>query len=310
MRGMRIAIVGSGGVGGYFGGRLAAAGSDVSFLARGSHLEALQTNGLRIESPLGNVHVPTVKATADPHEIGPVDVVLFTVKLYDTEPALAMLPHLLGPDTIVIPFQNGVDSVERLTRAIGKSRVAGGVAYVSAVVTEPGVIRHTAMDRLVFGPMPGAPLPALDALRDAGRQAGFNAVLSDKIVVDIWAKFARLTVFSGMTCICRAPIGPIRADPDLKEMMETAWHESILVARGKQIPLPSTTFADMQAAAAALPANARSSMLEDLERGRRLELPWLSGAVVRIAEEVGVEVPTHRLFVNLLGLHAGGRLAD
>jgi 2-dehydropantoate 2-reductase len=309
MRGMRIAIVGSGGVGGYFGGRLAAAGVDVSFLARGPHLQALQSHGLRIESPLGNIHVPEIKATVDPVEIGPVDIVFFTVKLYDTEPALAMLPPLMGPGTIVVPFQNGVDSVERLTRAVGRTHVAGGVAYVTAVVAEPGLIRHTAMDRLVFGPLAGGTAPALEALRDAGQRAGFDAVLSDRILVDIWAKFARLTVFSSMTCIARAPIGPIRADPNLKELMETAWHESILVARARQIPLPSTTFADMQAATAALPAQARSSMLEDLERGRRLELPWLSGAIVRIAGEVGVDVPTHRLFVSLLRLHVAGKPA-
>ncbi len=167
--------------------------------------------------------------------------------------------------------------------------------------------RHTALDRLIFGPLSGAPARILETLRDAGRDAGLDAVLSDKILVDIWAKFIRLSVFSGMTCIARAPIGPILADPELKVLMESAWRESILVARAKQIPLPSTAFADVQAGTAALPPNARSSMLEDLERGRRLELPWLSGAVVRLADEVGVEVPTHRLIVALLRLHVAGR---
>src|SRR5450759_1638750 len=143
---MRIAIVGSGGVGGYFGGRLAAAGTDVTFLARGAHLEALRTRGLRILSPNGDVHLPQVRATDDPSAIGTVDVVFFTVKLYDTESALAALPPLIGPDTVVLPFQNGVDSIDTLVGAVGRAHAGGGVALVSAVIAEPGVIRHTAFD--------------------------------------------------------------------------------------------------------------------------------------------------------------------
>jgi 2-dehydropantoate 2-reductase len=307
MRAMRIAIVGSGGVGGYFGGRLAAAGADVTFVARGAHLAAMREHGLRIESPSGDVHIPRVFATDDPAEVGPVDLVLFAVKLYDTESALAMLPPLLGPETIVIPFQNGVDSVEILTRKLGRGHVAGGTAYVTAVIAEPGLIRHTAMERLIFGPIAGPPPAVLEELRDAGRHAGFDATLSDRILVDIWTKFARLSVFSGMTAVTRSPIGVIRADPDLRALMETALHESIAVARGKQVPLLASTFTDAMAGMTGLPPQARSSMLEDLERGRRLELPWLSGAVVRIGDEVGVDTPTHRLIVSLLKPHVHGK---
>lgn len=304
---MRIAVLGSGGVGGYFGGRLAAAGGDVSFIARGEHLAALQKQGLRIESPLGNIHIPHVTATDDPSTIGPVDIVFFTVKLYDTEAALRLLPPLLGLNTLVIPFQNGIDSVDTLSHAVGRSHVAGGTAYVAAVVAEAGLIRHTTMDRLIFGPLSGSPPPVLEELRELGHRAKFDTTLSDRITVEIWTKFVRLTVFSGITSVARCPIGPIRDSPALRELMETAWHESILVARAKQIPVAATIFTDMQAATAALPANAKSSMLEDLERGRRLELPWLSGAVVRVGQEVGVETPTHRLFVALLGPHVNGR---
>ena len=304
---MRIAIVGSGGVGGYFGGRLAATGVDVTFLARGAHLAAMRERGLRIESPTGNLHLPRVSATDDPASVGPVDIVFFTVKLYDTESALAMLPPLVGPDTVVIPFQNGVDSVELLTKTLGKAHVAGGTTYVTAVIAEPGVIRHTAMERLLFGPVAGPAPRVLEALRDAGRHAGFDAVLSDRILVDIWTKFARLSVFSGITAVTRSPIGVVRADPELRALMETALHESIAVARGKQIPLMASTFADAMAGFTGLPPHARSSMLEDLERGRRLELPWLSGAVVRIADEVGVDAPTHRLIVSLLKPHVHGK---
>jgi 2-dehydropantoate 2-reductase len=307
MRAMRIAILGSGGVGGYFGGRLAAAGSDVTFIARGAHLAAMREHGLRIESPSGNVHVRHVSATDDTASVGPVDIVFFTVKLYDTEGALASLPPLVGPHTIVVPFQNGVDSVDVLTGRLGKHHVVGGTTYLTAVVAEPGLIRHTAMERLIFGPIAGPTPPVLEQLRDAGRHAGFDAILSNHILVDIWTKFARLSVFSAMTAITRSPIGIVRADPELRALMETALHESIAVARGKQVPLLQSTFTDAMASFSGLPHEARSSMLEDLERGRRLELPWLSGAVVRIGEEVGVDAPTHRLIVSLLRPHIHGR---
>jgi 2-dehydropantoate 2-reductase len=303
---MRIAILGSGGVGGYFGGRLAAAGADVTFIARGAHLAALRERGLRIESPLGDLHLPRVSATDDPAAAGAVDIVFFTVKLYDTESAIRLLPPLVGPDTIVLPFQNGVDSVSVLTRALGQAQVAGGTTYVSAVIAEPGVIRHTAMNRLVFGALEPAQRPVLDRLYEAARAAGIDAALSDRVMVEIWAKFARLSVFSGMTAVTRCPLGPVVADPDLFAMLQAGLRESIAVARGRQIPLTATVFDEIIAAMGDMPPGTKSSMLEDLERGRRLELPWLSGAVVRIGEEVGVDTPTHRLIVTLLKPHVNG----
>jgi 2-dehydropantoate 2-reductase len=166
------------------------------------------------------------------------------------------------------------------------------------------------MNRLIFGPLSGAPPAALQQLLAACQRAGIDAALSERILVDIWAKFVRLSVFSGMTAVTRCPIGPIREDPELRAMTDDALHESIAVARAKQIPLPASTFSEIVAASDALPANARSSMLEDLERGRRLELPWLSGAVVRIGEEVGVDAPTHRLMVSLLRPHVNGKHQD
>jgi 2-dehydropantoate 2-reductase len=303
---MRIAIVGSGGVGGYYGARLAQAGAEVHFLARGPHLEAMRARGITINSPEGDVHVPKVDATDDPAHIGPVDLVFFTVKLYDTDAALKLLPPLLGPDTLVVPFQNGVDAIDRLIPAVGRRHVAGGTTYITAVVSEPGVIQHTALNRLLFGPLNGEVPESLKELEALCRTAGFEGVLKEKILVEIWAKFARLSVFSGMTALARSPIGVVRSDPDLRHMMETALHESISVARSKQIPLAHNTFTDVMAGYDALPAHAKSSMLEDLERGRRLELPWLSGAIVRIGQEVGLQTPTHRLIVSLLRPHMNG----
>lgn len=305
---MRIAIVGSGGVGGYFGGRLAATGADVTFLARGAHLEALRTRGLRIDSPTGNVHLPHVNASDDPAAIGRVDIVFFAVKLYDTEGALALLPPLIGRETVVIGFQNGVESLDMLSRAVGPDHAAGGVAYVSAVIAEPGVIRHTAMNRLIFGELDGSRSRRLEWLLEACRPAGFQATLSTDINVEIWTKFVRLSVLSGMTAVTRSPIGVIREDPDLFAMLKTAVQEAMTVAHAKGVAVPESTVADVAAAYNALPPQAKASMLEDLERGRRLELPWLSGAVVRIGREVGVDTPTHRFINAVLKPHVNGSL--
>ena len=303
---MRIAVVGAGGVGGYFGGRLAEAGADVVFLARGAHLQAMRAHGLRIDSPIGNVHIPRVNATDDPSEIGPVDVVLFTVKLYDTESAARALPALVGPDTAVIPLQNGVEGVDIVTRAVGPANAAGGTVYVSAVISEPSVIRHTAMEHFIFGELDGRRSPRLERLLDGCRSAKFKSTLSDNIQVDIWTKFVRLSVFSGMTSVTRCPIGVIANDPDLMAMLKAAVREATLVAQARGVPVPDDAPDRVEKAYKVLPHGAKSSMLEDLERGRRLELPWLSGAVVRIGEEVGVPTPIHRFIATVLQPHVNG----
>ena len=304
---MRIAVVGSGGVGGYFGGRLAAAGADVVFLARGAHLDAMRASGLRITSPKGDLHLPQVNVAADTKTIGPVDIVLFAVKLYDTERALATLPPLLGPATAVIPLQNGVDSVAMVTSAVGREHAAGGTCYVSAVISEPGVIRHTAMDHLIFGELDGVRSPRLVSLQGACRPAGFQSTLSDDITLDIWTKFVRLSVFSGMTAATRSPLGVVCGDPELLAMLKEAVRETLAVAHAKGIGVPASTVEDVALAYSTLPPQTKSSMLEDLERGRRIELPWLSGAVVRIGKEVGVPTPTHQFINAVLNPHVNGR---
>jgi 2-dehydropantoate 2-reductase len=218
-----------------------------------------------------------------------------------------MLPPLLGPETLVIPLQNGVDSVDVLSKAIGRRHVAGGTCYVSALIAEPGFIRHVAMGRLVFGPVIAAQREPLERLLEVCRRAPFDTTMSDRIHVEIWAKFARLTVFSGMTSITRCPMGVLMRDPDLRALMEAGLRESIAVARARQVPLASSLFHEVMKSWDETPPQTKSSMLEDLERGRPLELPWLSGAVVRIGEEVGVHTPTHRLITTLLKPHAQGR---
>jgi len=297
---MKIAVVGAGGVGGYFGGRLAASGADVHFLARGAHLQAMRANGLRIVSPKGDVHVARINASDDPGAIGPADVVLFAVKMYDTEPAARGLSPLLGPNTIVLPFQNGVDGVDIVTRAVGRAHAGGGTCYVSAAIAEPGVIRHTAMDHLIFGELDGSRSARLEALLDACRKTNFQTTLSEHIEVDVWTKFTRLSVLSGMTAVTRSPLGVVMNDPDLRAMLLSAVAEAMAVAHAKGVPVRNDIVEDVAKAYDALPPQTKASMLVDLENGRRLELPWLSGAVVRIGKEVGVPTPIHGFIAAVL----------
>jgi 2-dehydropantoate 2-reductase len=297
---MKIAVVGAGGVGGYFGGRLAAAGADVHFLARGAHLQAMRTNGLRIVSPKGDVHVPRVNASDDPAAIGPADIVFFTVKLYDTDAATRHLPPLVGPATIVLPFQNGVDGVDIVRRAVGPAHAGGGTCYVSAAISEPGVITHTAMDHLIFGELDGSRSARLEALLEACGRTNFQATLSPNINVDIWTKFTRLSVLSGMTAVTRSPLGVIMQDPELREMLKSAVAETLAVAHAKGIPVRDDIIEDVAKAYDVLPPHTKASMLVDLENGRRLELPWLSGAVARIGKEIGVPTPIHGFIAAVL----------
>jgi 2-dehydropantoate 2-reductase len=303
---VKIAIFGSGGVGGYFGGRLAAAGEDVTFIARGAHLAALRQGGLHITSPNGDLHLPQVQATDNPADVGPVDVVLFTVKLYDVDAAAATLKPLIGPDTVVITLQNGVDAVEMVAKHVGPDHVAGGVAYIVIVIDKPGHLRHTTAQQLVFGERDGSRSARLVAFEEAGIRAGFQAKASTTVEADLWTKFVRLSTWSGMTTVTRSPMGVVRDNADLFAMMMTAIDETIAVGRARGIVFPPSLLDDTLALIRNFPASSKSSMLEDLERGRRLELPWLSGAVVRLGKEAGVPTPTHQFISTVLVPFANG----
>jgi 2-dehydropantoate 2-reductase len=305
---LRIAIIGAGGVGGYFGARLAASGADVSFVARGAHLAAMQSKGLVVESARGTLHVEKVNATDDPKTIGHVDAVLFTVKLYDTESAAALLPPLLGPKTVVITFQNGIDSVDLLTKAIGREHVAGGVAHVQAAITEPGVIRHTALALLIFGELDGSRSVRLQLFHDTCKRAGFDAKLVEDIRYELWLKFVRLTALSGMMAVTRSPLGVLRDDVDLWAMLQAAIMEAMAVAHAKGIAFPRNTMTEMLQHIGGMPSHAKSSMLEDLEHGRRLELPWLNATLAQIGDELGVPTPIHRFIATALKPFVAGRV--
>lgn len=293
-------------MGGYFGGRLAAQGVDVTFVARGAHLAAMRARGLRVESPAGDVHLPSVRVTDDPSAAGPADVVLFAVKLYDMVSALPMLAPLIGPETLVVPLQNGVEAVDAVTRTIGAAHTAGGTCYVSAYVSEPGVIRHVAMGRLIFGPLSEPAPRELQALKIACEGAGLETVLSDRIETEIWAKFVRLTAFSGVTTVTRCPIGVIAADPELRKLAAAALSESFAVANASGVPLDASVVPSIVESYTTMPFGTKSSMLDDLERGRRLELPFLSGKVAQLGQSLGVPTPIHQFITRVLGPFAHG----
>ena len=232
---MKIAVFGSGGVGGYFGGKLAASGEDVTFLARGAHLAAMQRDGLHIASPLGDVRVPNVQATDRPQAIGPVDVVLLTVKLYDVDAAAATLAPLIGSNTVVITLQNGVDAMDMVAKHVGEDHVAGGAAYIVAVIDRPGHIRHTVAQQLAFGERDGRRSDRLARFEDAGLRAGFQAKVSTDVEAELWVKFVRLASWSGMTAATRSSLGVLRDHPETFAMMVAAIEEVIAVGHAKGV---------------------------------------------------------------------------
>ena len=305
---MKIAVMGAGALGCYYGGRLLQAGRDVSFVARGAHLEALKRNGLKIESPLGDAHLPEITATSEPAEIGPVDMVFFLVKLYDTEDAAQAMSPLLGPETAVVSFQNGIDSWQRIGSLVGEDRVIGGLAVIPADIKAPGVVRHNGpFAKLVFGEFDGRTSERCQALVKALDVDGIEALLVDNIDVRIWEKLVILSALSAITTLTRLPIGAIRRDPMSVKLFESAIVETHAVGRAACPALAEDAGERALKLAMGFPDQMRASMLDDLERGKRLELDDLSGAVVRLGERHNVPTPVHRVVQQALHPYADGR---
>ena len=304
---MRIAVMGSGGVGGYFGARLATGGADVRFIARGAHLQTMRSAGLRIEGP-DPVHVARVSATDDPAEIGVVDLVMFCVKLWDTEAALQQIGPLVGPDTTIVSFQNGVLKDRSLRAAYDASQVMGGVGYVATTIDRPGVIRQTGpMQRLLFGEFDGSRSRRGLAFLEAWRAGGIDAELSDDIVREIWQKYVFLVGLSGTTTTTRMPIGPIREHPQTRAFLLDVMREVVVVGRAHGVDL-AEDYAEVRLRLADDVAyDMTSSMHHDLERGNRLEVRWLAGGVVELGKAKGVATPLNRAIADILALHAGGK---
>ena len=306
---MKIAVMGSGGVGGFYGGRLAQIGCDVSFIARGAHLAAMRERGLTIENePQGNIHLPRVSATDDPSAIGPVDLVIIAVKLWDTEVAAKAVKSLVGPATAVLSLQNGVIKDDILRREFGDAAVMGGVGYVATHISRPGVIHQTGtMQRLIFGEYDGRRSPRAEALLDALLRAGIKAELSGDIRRTLWEKYTFLVGLSGTTTTMRVPIGPIRSNPQTRAFLLDLFREVVTVGRALGVALPENYADDRLAFADSVPADMTSSMHHDLDRGNPLEVEWLSGGVVRLGAKAGVPTPVNRAVWDVLALHAAGR---
>ena len=305
---MRIAIIGAGGVGGYFGARLALAGEDVQFVARGAQLAAMRAAGLRVRRDGGDLDVHPVCATDDPAAIGPVDAVLIAVKLWDTETAAAMARALMGPHTAVVSLQNGVRKDDALREMLGAGNVMGGVCYISAYLEAPGVIRQVGtMQKIVFGEYDGRASARASALLASLQRAGIDAALSDAIARVIWEKFVFLACLAGTTSAIRLPIGAIRGNPVTRALFRDALAEVVAVARAEGVAIADAFVDDRMAFADSLPVTMTSSMHGDLEHGRRLELDWLSGDVVARGKRLGVPTPVHRALNDVLVLHAAGR---
>lgn len=298
---MRIAVVGAGGVGGGYGAALAQAGADVTFIARGAHLAAMKKDGLRIESVRGNTHLQPTQATEHPAEVGPVDYVLFCVKLWDVESAGVAIKPMVGPDTAVITLQNGVDAHERLIPILGAHAVMPGVANISATIAEPGLIRQTGtVMRMVFGEPDGSRSPRAVALAEMCKKAGIDGVLSEAILTDLWIKFVLLASNAGVMALTRLPVGKLRDDADISAMFGAAYAEVAAVGRALGVTLPADIVERTFNFNRNAPPQLMASMAVDLLRGNRIELPWLSGKVVELGKKHNVPTPTHALMYAAL----------
>ncbi len=304
---MKIAVVGAGGVGASFGAMLAEAGHEVALLARGPHLDAIQARGLTVERA-GERRTLKLAASDDAGELGIADVVLFTVKLWSTEEAGAAARPLVGPDTMVLVLQNGVDGIERLSPILGADRIVGGVAQISAVIDRPGhVVHRSPFARLIAGEPGGGASERVTGFVEASRAAGIEARASNDISLDLWTKFVFIVGLSGATALLRSPIAPILADAETKAFLTRLVEECVAVGRAEGIGFAADQADQAMAFMAGLPPTMRASMLDDLERGGRIEMPWLSGHVAALGERHGIDTPANRMVRLGLKLHVAGR---
>ena len=303
---MKIAIMGSGGIGGYFGARLVHGGADVHFVARGKHLEAMRSDGLRIEGP-DPLHVPKVTATDDPRAIGVADVVMLCVKLWDTEQAIEQIRPMVGPQTAIVSFQNGVLKDQYLRAAFDERQLLGGVGYVATTIEAPGVIRQTGpMQRMLFGEFDGSRSDRAQTLLAACLAGGIKAELSTEILSEIWQKYVFLVGLSGTTTTIRRTIGPIRSNPQTRALLLDVMREVVAVGRAHGVPLPEDYAQVRLRLADDVSPEMTSSMHHDLQRGNRLEVRWLAGGVVELGQAKGVPTPLNRAIADILTLHAEG----
>jgi 2-dehydropantoate 2-reductase len=304
---MRIAIMGAGGIGGYYGGLLARAGNDVTFIARGAHLAAIQQRGLRVESVHGDFQVYPVQATGDPVEVGPVDLVLVSVKTYDLDAASQAARPLVGTETVVLPLLNGLDAAERLAAVLGEEPVLAGLAHISSSIAGPGNVRQISpLRRITFGERSGEITPRAERIRDVLDESGIEAVLTPAVDVALWEKFIFIASISGVCCLSRQPVGVVVATPELRGLYEDALREVEAVARTRGVSLAPDIVERTLRMTEGFAAETKPSLLVSLEAGLRLELEAMVGTVVRYGREAGVPTPIHRVAYAALKPSAQG----
>jgi 2-dehydropantoate 2-reductase len=299
---MRIAVFGSGAVGGYFGGRLAEAGEDVAFIARGEHLAAIRRDGLKVTSTEGDFIVRPARATDDPAAVGPVDVVLLGVKAWQVVEAAEVMRPLIGSGTIVVPLQNGIETPDRLAGVLGSDHVVGGLCRLIAYVVAPGHIRHAGAEAYVaLGALEASAGPRVEALRAAfARAPGVRVEVPADIRAAMWSKFLFIAALGGVGALTRAPVGIIRSQPETRRLLHDALEEIRAVAGGNGVALPADIVGQTLAFVDSLPFEGTASMQRDIIHGRPSELDAQVGAVVRFGERAGVEVPLHRVILAAL----------
>jgi 2-dehydropantoate 2-reductase len=304
---MKIGIMGSGGVGGYFGARLAKGGADVAFIARGAHLAAMRERGIAIEGGADPIALPAVAASDDPGAIGVCDLVVFAVKLWDTQEALRLIRPMVGPQTAIVSFQNGVLKDDDLRAAYDPAQIMGGVTYVATTIDRPGVIRQTGpMQRFIFGEFDGSRSARAEALLEACRRGNINGEIAADIRKEIWQKFVFLVGMSGVTTTMRSKIGPIRANPQTRAFFLDLMREVVAVGRAEGVDLDADFAEQRLKLADEVSPDMTTSMHHDLERGNRLEVRWLAGAVVSLGAKAGVPTPLNRAVADILALYADG----
>lgn len=305
---MKFATVATGGIGGYLAVKLANAGEDVATLARGAHLEAIRSKGLTFEADGASVTVHPRIATDDPTEIGPVDAVIFGVKAKDVERAAESCIPLMGPNTVVIPFLNGVETVERLATVLPLENIANGIAAVSTTITRPGVISQVGkFSTFTFAERDSSQSPRIEAVRSAFQRAGLDAPVVNDIDVALWQKFCLFASMSGVTAAARCTLGDIKRDPHLSRLYQDGIAETAALGRALGVALPDDIEANIWKRAGELPDSLRASTAIDLEAGRALEVDWISGAVARLSDDIGLDAPVHRTLNAVLQLWKDGR---
>ncbi|HYF93662.1 MAG TPA: ketopantoate reductase family protein [Symbiobacteriaceae bacterium] len=300
---MRIAIMGSGATGSFYGAKLIRAGYDVTFIARGAHLQALQAEGLKVIGQ-EEFHLPRVSATSDPSAVGPVDVIIFAVKAYDTDAAAQAIRPMVGPGTMVLPIQNGVDSSDRIGAAVGMDHMVGGLCRISVDIPAPGTVRlNSPFKEIVFGELSGEPSARTTAFDTVLERAGIPHKLTNEIKVEIWKKYVFITAMAGITGATRSALGPIRECPETFELYRKLAAEVVAVGRAEGVNLPVALADELYEQAKGLGAGLKASLLVDLEKGRRLEVETLQGTVCRLGRKLGAATPVMDVIYALLKMH-------